>query len=88
MVAQVLAERAAYARYKQQLVASTAALGAALTTLTFGLYSRVGPPRAIAGLAHKHSPLVLRLTFQLVPIVFKQDPHSSGRPRSFADVRL
>lgn len=45
LVAQVLAERAAYARYKQQLVASTAALGAGLTALTFGLYSKVRTPR-------------------------------------------
>ena len=41
-MASVLAERAAYARYKQQLLASTAALGTALTALTFGLYSKVG----------------------------------------------
>jgi hypothetical protein len=42
LVARVLAERAAYARYKQQLLASTAALGTALTGLTFALYSKVG----------------------------------------------
>lgn len=36
------AERAAYARYKRQLLATTAGLGAALSCATFAFYSRVG----------------------------------------------
>lgn len=41
LAATVQAERAAYARYKQQLLVSTAALGSALTAATFAFYSKV-----------------------------------------------
>ena len=39
----VTAERAAYARYKQQLLVSTAALGGTLSVVGFATYSKVLP---------------------------------------------
>lgn len=40
LIGTIRAERAAYARYKQQLLVSTAALGAVLTAVVFALYAK------------------------------------------------